>query len=487
MGVSVASGANAVITAFASTSKAETIAATNAADNTVGDSKGGLVFEVTTADQSLTLGGTLDIAAIDGGATHNAYSILIDSATTENLSITATSAQSILVKALPTTTKDGGKAYVFANNSAKTVTFDKVNLVANASAISNKGTFGIYSGIDGAKYDFGSDTATSAKTVFASITNSAEATQNTAGEKATAIFIANNASFGGKLEFAAFAGQAGNAYGITADATGKTLSLDNATITFAGITGGKGEKSKGSANTDLAGNGGDAAGIYLDGTDNHSLTISGNGSLIFTSIAGGAAGDINTDGGAGQVGTAYVINNAGTGKLTLFNGAKIIAGSSTGAPTATYGIYSNLAGANYVFGKTTGSTEVNGVSQGMILNANATLSGKLSVVNTPDVGTTEDSNVGQENATGLVITGSTEAGHNLKTLDLSVSSTNGNVTAVALQGSSNDTAKNIKIDGITLNANSLTANNAEANKAIALSNTGKTNFTGVVALADDAF
>lgn len=417
MGVSVASGANAVITAFASTSKAETIAATNAVDNTVGDSKGGLVFEVTTADQSLTLGGTLDIAAIDGGATHNAYSILIDSATTENLSITATSAQSILVKALPTTTKDGGKAYVFANNSAKTVTFNKVNLVANASAISNKGTFGIYSGIDGAKYDFGSDTATSAKTVFASITNSAEATQNTAGEKATAIFIANNASFGGKLEFAAFAGQAGNAttgsntttgatggnaYGITADATGKTLSLDNATITFAGITGGKGEKSKGSANTDLAGNGGDAAGIYLDGTDNHSLTISGNGSLIFTSIAGGAAGDINTDGGAGQVGTAYVINNAGTGALTLGSASgsnaistvSILAGSGTNASQltgATYGIYNNISKGIYKLGNTTsyvaGANGTAGTGTGnggdglhaigLILEDSATIAGNL--------------------------------------------------------------------------------------------------------------
>lgn len=392
----------------------------------------------------------------------------------------------------------GGNAYIINNTTTnKTLALDGVAInVGSGSA--EAGFTGITTNLANAKFNFGSG---SAKTTFGAI-GSATNSGNDAGKSATALNIAEATTLSGKLEFGTIQGQnggavtsavgksGGNAYGIVAGVDGKILSFDNANISFGTITGGNGSNGNGDSNA--GGVGGSVAGISLSG--DKAFTISGSGTITFAGFRSGSGGQqADSATTLASSGSSYVIDNENTasGKDLSVSGVSIIAGVATGAPSGTYGIYSNLNEASYVFGKTDTKTILADYSQGMILAQNATLSGKLSVTNTLEAGTSASNNEGQENVVGLVITGSTSSGHNLNNLHLSVSSTNGDVVGVKLVGETTTrdaTPKEIAISGITFaSTDTLTANNAAGKKAIVLSNTGLTNFSGVVSMTSSVF
>lgn len=391
-----------------------------------------------------------------------------------------------------------GNAYIISNTTAdKTLALNGVAInVGSGSA--EAGFTGITTNLANAKFNFGSG---SAKTTFGAI-GSATNSGSDAGKNATALNIAEATTLSGKLEFGTIQGQdggnvtsavgksGGNAYGIVAGADGKILSFDNANISFGTITGGNGSNGNGDSNA--GGAGGSVAGISLSG--DKAFTISGSGTIAFAGFSSGGGGQqADSATTLANSGSSYVIDNENTtsGKDLSVSGISIIAGVVTGAPSETYGIYSNLDEASYVFGKADAKTILTNYSQGMILAKNATLSGKLSVTNTLEAGTSANNNVGQENVVGLVITGSTNSGHNLNNLHLSVSSTNGDVVGVKLVGETTTrdaTPKEIAISGITFaSTDTLTANNTAGKKAIVLSNTGLTNFSGVVSMTSSVF
>lgn len=231
----------------------------------------------------------------------------------------------------------------------------------------NNNSYAIFAGIDGAQFNFGNSTT------FAAIVDNTATKNDAAG-----IYLAkSNATFSGNATFNAFIAKkatdkgsgasapgdpGGSAYGIEAKHDGAVLTFKDANISFAGIKGGQGGAGDGDNNA--GGKGGDAAGIYVN---QNALTISGSGTLTLASVEGGdAAAAGSNDAAVGSKGDAYIIQNASNNKTLTLGGVSVIAGSKTGAPTAgTYGIYSNLAGANYAFGElNTGGTILNNGTAG---------------------------------------------------------------------------------------------------------------------------
>lgn len=477
LGVSVA-GATGVSLGASGNIEAGAISdATQFQITSTNDSVAGILVKPSAPSAAITatVKGNVTLASsVLTSTTQNAYGIYVNNGTNQT-TFSGDGAAFKTISIAGVTAGEGKEAYIFKNAGSGVTEFNKVGLVAGALPTTNAPTnFGIYAGLDGAKFDFGS-----AGTTFASAEQG--------------IIVANNASFENNLTFTVITGAAGTkganganandngadgtaggkAYGITATADGKTLNL-NGNITFSAITGGAGGAggdghATGDTNGGNGGAGGDAYGIYLSGTNG--LTIAGSGVITFTTVtggsggAGGAKGNNGKDGSQGANGNAYIINNASTGKTLALNGVMIKAGTGTGDAGFT-GITTNLADAKFAFGSGSAKTIFGNI--GTVENA-GTSAGKNAIAlnlaeDTTLSGNLEFGAIQGQNGGSTTKTGGNAIGLNL-TKNKNITLENANITFSTLTAGNGETTSGNAYGIFLSSANSDVAINAGSNQA----------------------
>lgn len=120
---------------------------------------------IPTNTATVTLNADVTIGTIANDTENkNAYGIFVNDTTATTNDVSFTGNHTITIAA-PTVVTGTGKAYIYANEGASTISFTGgARIIAGTLSDSGVSTsFGIYSNLDGANYEFGSSTG---KTIF---------------------------------------------------------------------------------------------------------------------------------------------------------------------------------------------------------------------------------------------------------------------------------------------------------------------------------